>query len=165
MPHTAFIGVGSNLGDPLQHCRAALSQIRSHPSLTLVHQSHFYKSEPFGKQDQDWFVNLVIQIQTDLSARALLDALMSLELAMGRERGEKWGPRIIDLDILFYDTVVFDEENLRIPHPGIPERRFVLEPLNELADNLIHPVLNKSIGTLLSELQDNLKIERMDSPV
>lgn len=163
MPHTAFIGVGSNQNDPLKQCRLAVEVIGSHPNLTLRNQSGIYKSEPFGLPDQDWFVNLVIQIETELFPDELLDVLLKIEQDMGRERREKWGPRIIDLDILLYDTIVMDKEGLTIPHPGIVERRFVLEPLNDLAPELGHPLLNKSIETLLSELPEDLKVERLDS--
>lgn len=163
MPHTAFIGVGSNQNDPLKQCRTAVTAIDSHPDLTLLHQSHLYKSEPFGQPDQEWFVNLVIQVETGLLPDQLLEVLLKIEQDMGRERREKWGPRTIDLDILLYDTIVMDKEGLTIPHPGIAERRFVLEPLNDLAPELGHPLLNKSIEILLSELQDDLKVERLDS--
>jgi len=163
MPHTVFIGVGSNLDNPLEQCRAVVAQIESHPALTLIHQSQYYKSEPFGNPDQDWFVNLVIQIETDLMPEELLELLLELEKAGGRKRREKWGPRTIDLDILFYGTVVMDKEGLTLPHPGIAQRRFVLEPLNEIDPDWAHPVLNKTVSTLLSELRDDLKIERIES--
>ncbi len=163
MLHTAFIGIGSNVDNPLEHCRTVLTKIATHPDLTLVQQSQFYKTEPFGKPDQEWFVNLVVQIKTDLLPQDLLETLLKLEKEMGRERAEKWGPRIIDLDILFYDTMVLDQEGLTVPHPGIAERRFVLEPLVEMDPDWAHPLLNKTVSTLLSELRDNLQVERVES--
>lgn len=161
MSHTAFIGIGSNLGDPLAQCKTAVARMKAHPRLILRAQSSFYKTQPFGKADQEWFINAVVQVETELSPAELLDSLLSIEREMGRERGEKWGPRIIDLDLLFYDALVLKEDRLEVPHPGIASRRFVLEPLAEIAGDLVHPVLKKPIRDLQKELKDDAQVIRL----
>jgi len=163
MPHTAFIAIGSNLGSPAENCRRAAERLNDHPSITVTVRSSLYESEPFGKTDQDWFVNSAIQIETSLGPEELLKTCLSMETDMGRTRGEKWGPRIIDLDILFYDDLILKQEGLEIPHPGIPERSFVLVPMHEIAPDHIHPRLKKSIQALLEEIEHPQQVKRLDS--
>jgi 2-amino-4-hydroxy-6-hydroxymethyldihydropteridine diphosphokinase len=163
MPHTAYIGIGSNLESPAENCLKAIERLNAHAGLTLVTRSSLYRSEPFGITDQDWFVNSVVQFKTSLSPQELLHVCLSIEQAMGRTRTAKWGPRIIDLDILFYDDLILKQEGLEIPHPGIAERSFVLAPMNEIAPEFIHPKLKQSIQTLFMEIPNPQQVNRLSS--
>lgn len=162
MPHRVFIGVGSNLGDRRANCREARDRLRELPHTRVVKESSLYESEPHGNA-KTWFANSVLEIETEFDASELLRRLKAIETAMGRKRvrGRRWGSRIIDLDILFFDKEVIDKRNLKIPHPQIPNRRFVLLPLSELAPQMIHPTLNLSISELLATTKDNKKIHLM----
>jgi 2-amino-4-hydroxy-6-hydroxymethyldihydropteridine diphosphokinase len=157
----AYIGLGSNLGDGIKNCWRALEAIGSDPGNRLVQCSPLYRTEPVGKRDQDWFINGAAAVETSMTPGDLLAFLLSVEDRMGRVRKEKWGSRIIDLDILFYGDRVLDEEDLRIPHPRLQERRFVLVPLNDIAPDLFHPVFRRTVSQLLAEL----KSEEMVLPV
>jgi len=157
----AYIGFGSNVGDGIKNCRRALEAIGADPRNRLGPCSPFYRTEPVGKRDQDWFINGVAAVETSMTPQEMLEFLLSVEDRMGRVRQEKWGPRIIDLDILFYGDMVLDENSLQIPHPRLRERRFVLIPLKDIAPDLIHPVFRRTISQLLSEL----KSEEMVLPV
>jgi 2-amino-4-hydroxy-6-hydroxymethyldihydropteridine diphosphokinase len=111
-----------------------------------------------GKKDQAWFINGVIAVATSLRPREFLDFLLEIEHKMGRERGERWGPRVIDLDILFYGAEVLNEGGLQIPHPRLHERRFVLIPLRDIAPHLEHPLLAKTVSQIISELPEEEKV-------
>ena len=161
MPHIAHIGIGSNLGSPGENCLSAMERMDAHESIALTARSSLYETEPFGKTDQNRFVNAVVQIDTALTPAELLAALQKIEQDMGRVRKEKWGPRIIDLDILFYEDRIIKEEALEIPHPGIPERSFVLIPMKEIAGDYVHPQLQKSIQALCEPLADSEKVRRL----
>ncbi|MBW1734189.1 MAG: 2-amino-4-hydroxy-6-hydroxymethyldihydropteridine diphosphokinase [Deltaproteobacteria bacterium] len=150
-----YVGVGSNMGDKLSNCRKAVRLVGGMEDTSLVERSPFYRTEPLGLTDQDWYLNGVIGIQTYLSPQDLLRSLLSIETHMGRVRNERWGPRIIDLDILLYGNRVIDETNLTIPHPLMHRRRFVLIPMVQLDPDLIHPVL----GRTMKELSDDLSGE------
>ena len=155
MPHiTAYIGIGSNLGTPGINCTKAIEKISSTKGIKIISKSPFYQTEPIGGVQQGWFVNSAIKIETDLSPENLLSVLLNLELTMGRTRKEKWGPRLIDLDLLFYGNLVLENKNLTLPHPEIQNRKFILIPMSEIAENLIHPTLKKTIKTLLQESSD-----------
>lgn len=162
MPHRAFIGIGSNLGDRQANCREGRERIQDLPSTRVVKESSLYESEPHGDA-KTWFGNSVIEIETELGPAELLKHLKAIETKMGRKRvrGKRWGSRIIDLDILFYDMEIIGKRNLKVPHPEIPKRRFVLVPLSELAPQLVHPGLNLSISELLATVQDHKKIHLM----
>jgi len=149
----AYIGFGSNVGDGIRNCRRAIEAVGSDSRIRLVQRSPLYRTEPVGKRDQDWFINGVAAVETPMTPGELLGFLLSIEDRMGRIRKEKWGPRIIDLDILFYGDMVLDEYNLQIPHPRLQERRFVLVPLNDIAPDLIHPVFRQTVSQLLSGLK------------
>ncbi len=162
MPHRAFIGIGSNLGERRSNCREARRRIGELPKTRVVKESSLYESEPHGDA-KTWFANSVIEIETELSATELLKKLQAIEEDMGRKRlkGKKWGSRVVDLDILLFDNEIIDKRNLKVPHPRIPERRFVLLPLSELAPQLIHPALGQSVSELLATTKDPKKIQMM----
>jgi len=159
--HTAYIGIGSNMASPEENCNEAADLLDDHPAISVSSRSSLYQTEPFGKSNQDWFVNSVVEVTTHLSPELLFKACLEIEKKMGRIRGEKWGPRIIDLDVLFYDDCVFRESNLEVPHPGIAERSFVLVPMNEIAPDLVHPKLKKSVETLLEEIPNPQQVNRI----
>lgn len=159
MPHRAFIGIGSNLGDRKANHLEAVERIQKLPNTRIVKQSSLYESEPLGDA-KTWFVNAVIEIETEASADDLLKRLKAIETTMGRKRarGKRWGSRIIDLDILFFNHEIIDKRTLKIPHPELQNRRFVLAPLSELAPQMIHPRLTATISELLAGLKDTKKI-------
>ena len=160
MSHTAFISIGSNLGTPKENCIEAIDIISSNSDIKTISKSSFYQTAPVGNTEQDWFINSVIKISTQLSPDILLSVLLKIESQMGRIRKEKWGPRIIDLDLLFYDNLIIKQKDLTLPHPEIQKRNFVLQPLNEIEGNFIHPSINKSINTLLKESKDNSVVKK-----
>lgn len=159
MPHRAFIGIGSNLGDRKANYFEAIDRIHKLPATRIVKQSSLYESEPLGDA-KTWFVNAVIEIETEYSAGELLKKLKAIETTMGRKRvrGKRWGSRIIDLDILFFNSEIINKRTLKIPHPEVQNRRFVLAPLSELAPQMIHPRLAASVSELLAGLKDTKKI-------
>jgi 2-amino-4-hydroxy-6-hydroxymethyldihydropteridine diphosphokinase len=144
---TVYLGLGSNLGNRARNIYAALRRLRSHVRLEQI--SSLYETEPVGVADQPWFLNLVCAGVTDLPAEDLLHAVKRIERELGRREGPRFGPRLIDIDILFYDDLVLTTEQLELPHPRLHERGFVLVPLGELAPNLLHPVLKTSVRELL----------------
>ena len=156
----AFIGIGSNLRDPAVQCRDAVRRIGTIPEIRLLRRSSLYRTEPVGFQDQAWFINAVAEIRTGLRPRKLLDTLKEIEREMGRTDSPRGGPRVIDLDLLLYGQEVVAEEGLIIPHPEMHRRRFVLEPLCELASYMIHPAFGVSVRGLLDRLTDPGLVER-----
>jgi 2-amino-4-hydroxy-6-hydroxymethyldihydropteridine diphosphokinase len=153
-----YLLTGGNVGDSLKTLQRANGLIEERVG-QIIKSSSVYKTAAWGKTDQDDFLNQVLEIETFLSPEELMDKLLDIEMDLGRKRLEKYGPRIIDLDILFYDDLILDSERLTIPHPQIQFRRFVLQPLNELEPELIHPVIKKSIGVLLKECPDLLEVK------
>jgi 2-amino-4-hydroxy-6-hydroxymethyldihydropteridine diphosphokinase len=153
-----FIGVGSNLGDPVEHCMEAFHRLSLISGINVLRRSSLYRTEPVGFAEQNWFINAVIEIRTTLSPHELLEELQEIEDNMGRARGPKWGPRVIDLDILLYGQEVIWEECLKIPHPELHTRRFVLEPLCELASYVIHPAFGVSLRGLRDRLHDGNEV-------
>lgn len=148
--HTVFIAMGTNLGDRLANLKEGLSALP--PTVRPDALSPIYETEPWGFEDQPDFLNGVIRAETDLAPGELLDYLKNIEKEMGRRKTVRYGPRVIDLDILFYDDLVLETPELTIPHPSMAERPFVLVPLADLAPEFCHPVLKKKILDLLSEL-------------
>jgi 2-amino-4-hydroxy-6-hydroxymethyldihydropteridine diphosphokinase len=148
-----YLGLGSNLGDRKDYINKAVSRLVSYPEIVLLKTSSIIETEPYGKTDQPFFLNCVMKIDTTLSAQKLLRLCLKTETNLGRIRNEKWGPRTIDIDILFYGTEIIEENDLIIPHPGIQERKFVLASLAELCPDLVHPVLNKRIKELNQQLE------------
>jgi len=158
--HLATVSQGSNLGDRLGYLNGAVRRLLEDRRNRLRGMSSVYETEPFGVKDQEWFLNRVIQIETSLDVRAFFRNLQKIESSYHRVRAKKWGPRTLDLDLLFFDDLILDEPDLRLPHPGVPQRRFVLEPLCEIDPGLIHPVLGRTMGDLLKDLQDASQVIR-----
>jgi 2-amino-4-hydroxy-6-hydroxymethyldihydropteridine diphosphokinase len=146
-----YIAFGSNIGDRHKAVEDALSLIEA-SGIKITAKSGIFETEPYGYTDQPSFINGVIETETDLSCREVLKILLSIENEIGRIREFKWGPRIIDLDIVFYNSEVYCEEDLKVPHIDMQNRIFVLEPLNEICPDFVHPVLNKSISQILHGL-------------
>lgn len=157
--NTAFICIGSNLGDKVENCRRAIRGLTGQEGIRVVKVSSLYHTEPWGDIEQDWFINCVAQIETSLDAYNLLKTARRIEGLLGRRRGDKGGPRIIDLDILLYNGIVLETDDIVIPHPLLHRRRFVLTPLAEMVPDLMHPVLKKTIMELLNGLDDAKKVE------
>ena len=146
----SFLGIGSNLENPVARCHDAVKLIAEIRDCTFLRRSSFYRTEPVGIVEQDWFVNAVVEIKTALSVLQLLKELQKIEGLIGRRREVKWGPRIIDLDILLYGQEVIHDDSLTVPHPELHKRRFVLAPLYEIAPYVIHPVFGVSIAGLMN---------------
>ena len=161
MGHIAYIGIGSNIGDKLKNCEKAISEILKADRHKLLAKSPLFKTQPVGYTSQDWFVNGVIKIETDLEAHGLLRRLKTIESQLGRAETFRWGPRTVDLDILLFDNIEIHTEELQIPHPLIQNRQFVLVPLAEIDRNLMHPVLKKTIQELLTDLKEDQGVERL----
>lgn len=148
----AYVALGSNLGDSQQQVRAAIDALAGLPSTRVTARSRLYRTPPWGVLDQPDFINAVVRLHTSLAAYALLDALLAIEQAAGRERsGERWGPRTLDLDLLHIDGVVLHDTRLTLPHPRLGERAFVLLPLAEIAADLSIPGVGR-VGELLQRL-------------
>ena len=158
----SFIGIGSNLERPADNCEKAIEYIGKISGCKVLRSSSFYRTEPVGFLDQEWFINAVVEIRTSLTAHSLFRELQSTENLMGRQKLVKWGPRIIDLDIIFYGQEVINEDNLTVPHPELHRRRFVLEPLYEIAPYMIHPTFGVSIAGLMGRLEDTSRVERIE---
>ncbi|MBT3338946.1 MAG: 2-amino-4-hydroxy-6-hydroxymethyldihydropteridine diphosphokinase [Anaerolineae bacterium] len=148
-----YIALGTNLGDRLANLRTAITSLA--PDVRVLRESTIYKTPPWGYTDQPSFLNMVIEAETSLNPRALLAYLKKREDELGRVKNFRYGPRHIDLDILFYDDLVLNEEHLQIPHPRLHERAFVLVPLADLTSDLVHPLLQEDIGTLLKGLNSD----------
>lgn len=155
-----FLSLGTNTGDRLANLEKARAAIKMFGN--IISLSSTYQTEAWGKTDQPAFYNQVIEISTALSPVALLSAFLAIEIELGRVREEKWGPRTIDIDILFYGSTLVNQENLILPHPGIADRKFVLVPLNEIASEFIHPVYKKNISELLRACPDSLAVEKIN---
>jgi 2-amino-4-hydroxy-6-hydroxymethyldihydropteridine diphosphokinase len=161
MSKRAYISLGSNLGLREQHLNDAQAQLAA--SGTVFAASSLYETEPVEFTEQPWFVNCVVGLETGMSPRELLNALLAIEHTMGRQRTQLKGPRKIDLDILLFAGEVIHEPGLVIPHPALAQRRFVLEPLAEIAPDVVHPVLGKSMRQLKAELPDGQIVRKMDA--
>ena len=152
--HHAYIGLGSNLGNRLENCRNAIEALAALPTCSVLQTSSFYETTPVGLVEQPAFINGVVLLETAKDAHWLLRQMLAIENTFGRIRTLKWGPRSIDLDLLFFDDLIIDLPDLSAPHPLLHERRFVLEPLNEIAPDFRHPCLEKTVAELLDNLED-----------
>jgi len=160
-----LIGFGSNRGDPVAICRAAIQTLSEHTAIQLVRASSFYRTAPVGFLDQEWFVNGVLLCTTNMSPSELMDVLHAVERSFGRTRTDRWGPRTLDLDLLAYGDRGLRLPELTVPHARMHERRFVLAPLVEIYPEWIHPVLRQSARELLFRLpaEDGQDVEPMVS--
>jgi dihydroneopterin aldolase/2-amino-4-hydroxy-6-hydroxymethyldihydropteridine diphosphokinase len=146
-----YIGIGSNIGNRQKNCLRAIELLEKR-GVIIKERSSMYETEPWGIKDQPKFINMVVEIETVLNPNELLRILKDVEKKVGRKESLKWGPRIIDLDILLVDDIILNEDNLKIPHPLMHKRDFVLQPLCEIAPDIKHPLLKLSINELLQKL-------------
>lgn len=151
MNHIVYLALGTNLGNRLANLRAAIKSLA--PEIIVLSESKIYETPPWGVENQPDFLNMAVKCETALEPESLLKRLKQIEVQVGREKTFHWGPRVIDLDILFYDDLILESESLIIPHPHLHERAFVLVPLAEIAPGLIHPVLKKNIQELEKEVE------------
>jgi 2-amino-4-hydroxy-6-hydroxymethyldihydropteridine diphosphokinase len=165
MRETVFIGFGSNLGDRVDFCDRAVTLLSLLPHSQLIAVSSLYETEPVadaGAPGEDWFLNGVMQVETDITPQSLLTVCREIERSLGRDPEHRSGPRTIDLDILLYGDRMFQEQELTVPHPRLHLRRFVLEPLVELDPTLVHPALKQTVSQLLGELTDAHQVRRLN---
>lgn len=160
---SVYIGFGSNIGDRLVHIQKAIHALSETEGITLEKISSVYKTDPVGYEAQAQFLNGVVAIQTHLPPLSLLHTLKNIETAIGRQHRIRWGPREIDLDILIYGDMCLQTEKLVIPHPEMHLRRFVLAPLAEIAPDVVHPVFQETVQTLLEHLEDDKSVRKQDN--
>jgi 2-amino-4-hydroxy-6-hydroxymethyldihydropteridine diphosphokinase len=151
--NTVYIGLGSNLGKRLDYIKKAIDLISELNSTSIDAISNIYESEPYGNVDQPKFLNCVLKLNTTIEPLDLLIKLKNIEKNMGRKKTKKWSPRVIDIDILLYNNLTMDSLELKIPHPDLLNRDFVIKPLLELDKNIVHPVKNKKISELVKDKQ------------
>jgi 2-amino-4-hydroxy-6-hydroxymethyldihydropteridine diphosphokinase len=154
MKNTAYLSLGSNVGNREKYLKEAIKLLNQHHDIDVMKVSSIYETEPVGFTEQGEFLNLVLEINTSLSAETLLHQCLQVEKDLGREREFRWGPRIIDLDILLYNQENIETEKLIVPHPRMHERAFVLVPLAELSQTIKHPKLETPLSALLDEIPD-----------
>jgi 2-amino-4-hydroxy-6-hydroxymethyldihydropteridine diphosphokinase len=159
--NSAFLLTGGNIGDRQQNLEKAIQSIEKLAG-KILKTSSFYETAAWGLKEQAPFLNQALLISTPLPPTNLLNTILQIELEMGRERLEKMGPRIIDIDILFYNNEIISLLNLTVPHPQIENRRFVLSPLNEIAPSFVHPVLKKTITDMLLTCPDKLEVKKLE---
>jgi 2-amino-4-hydroxy-6-hydroxymethyldihydropteridine diphosphokinase len=159
VPEIAYLSLGSNLGDREANLRSAIAQLKGGGQILSV--SSMYETQPVDVPDQPWFLNCVVAISTEKTPRELLQLALQIEANMGRLRLRDKGPRTIDIDILLFGGSIVDEPGLTIPHPALHQRRFVLEPLTEIAPNLLHPILKSNVRELLAALPRGQTVRRL----
>jgi 2-amino-4-hydroxy-6-hydroxymethyldihydropteridine diphosphokinase len=161
MKQGIFLSLGTNMGNKDLNLAQASKLIST--ICPVITESSLYSTDAWGNTNQPSFLNQVLEINTSFPPEKLLEKLLSIERELGRIREKRWGPRIIDIDILFYHDKIIDSQNLTIPHPGIALRRFVLEPLTEISPDFIHPVLKKTVRGLLASCTDPLHVTKVSS--
>jgi 2-amino-4-hydroxy-6-hydroxymethyldihydropteridine diphosphokinase len=159
MPNIAYLSLGSNVGDRERHLRGAIERLEQLGRVAAV--SSFYETEPMEFTDQAWFLNCAVALDTTKTPQELMAALLGLEQESGRQRTQRKGPRTIDIDILLFGDTILNSSGLTIPHPAMHQRRFVLEPLAEIAPEAWHPVLKKTIRELLAELPAGQAVQKI----
>jgi 2-amino-4-hydroxy-6-hydroxymethyldihydropteridine diphosphokinase len=156
--HQVYVGIGSNVGNKRENFFEAVTRLAKLPDTRVLKESSLYESEPLGDA-KEWYVNGAVEIETKFKPDLLLKKFKNIERAMGRKKIKKrWGARVIDLDILLYDSAVVKKKDLRIPHPEMPTRKFVLVPLSEIAPQVVHPEFGVTISELLINVKDDKKI-------
>lgn len=150
----AYLSIGSNVGDCVDNLVKAVERIALEDGIDIIAQGFIYETEPQGEKDQKWFMNTAVSIKTDIPPEKLLCRLKDIERSMGRQDGERWGPRVIDIDIIFYGDMTMETEKLSIPHPRAASRRFVLQPLVDIDPKLMSPVHGKTISQLLAVIPE-----------
>lgn len=155
----AYLLTGGNMGNRVENLQHAIEHINTHCG-TILKKSSLYETAAWGKTDQAAFLNQAIIINTELTARQLMRQILKVEKLMGRVRKEKFGPRLIDIDILLYEDEIHNYKLLKLPHPELQNRKFALLPLADIAPRLIHPILKKTITALLKECKDELEVKK-----
>ncbi|PLX98188.1 MAG: 2-amino-4-hydroxy-6-hydroxymethyldihydropteridine diphosphokinase [Desulfuromonas sp.] len=159
---TAYLGLGSNLGDRLENLRGARKALRKNPAVDISASAALYETAPMGGPErQPSYLNTVLKIRTTLTPERLLSLCLQIEKDFGRQRKERWGPRTLDIDILFFDTVIRVDSDLVLPHPRLHERTFVLCPLVDLDPDIIHPVVDQRVEELLLRLDATEGVQRV----
>ena len=161
----AYIGFGSNIDNRLNYITQALRLLLEADNVSLIQISSVYETEPVGYEEQDWFLNGVVSVETGLPVHELLVLLKTIEKEVGREHRARWGPREVDLDLLIYDQCCINTPDLIVPHPEMHQRSFVLVPFAEIAPDVHHPILQQNIQTLLSNLNDEKAVKLVAPPL
>ncbi len=157
-----FIGLGSNVGRRRKNIARAIELLQASPGIEVSRQASWYETEPVGVEGQRWFINTAVEAKTELSPHELLCCLKEIEEEVGRRERGRWGPREVDLDLLLYGDLTLEEEGLVLPHRKLHLRRFALEPLVELAPEVHHPRLKRTLRELLADLNERKKVTRLD---
>ncbi|MFC1483202.1 2-amino-4-hydroxy-6-hydroxymethyldihydropteridine diphosphokinase [Candidatus Margulisiibacteriota bacterium] len=150
--NTVYIGLGSNLGEREENIKKSIDELSGDEDITLLKKSGIYETVPLGHEEQPHFLNAAVAIQTTLQPYDLLEKLKGIEQKLGRKQTVKWGPRVIDIDILLYDDEIHSDDKLTIPHPLMHERYFVLKPLADIAPEVVHPILDETIKELYEQI-------------
>jgi 2-amino-4-hydroxy-6-hydroxymethyldihydropteridine diphosphokinase len=161
MAHKVYISLGSNLGERQDNCDEAILRLAEHQGIEFIQRSSFYETEPVDYRSQPYFVNCVAELHTTLSPFQLIEAMLEVESDMGRVRDIPKGPRLIDLDLLFFEDIILASPNLVLPHPALHQRSFVLTPLCEIAADFQHPLYRSTIRELLERLTDSASVIKL----